>query len=269
MIPGGDVEPLQGKAAVSLLFAAGGRPSASDVDRLAASVACGPVPPEPVREEPVPAGPAMRISHRPADAQGWLELSSGDGAYELSGLAPARAAPTPVPRLVFDLPRDIGRFGFEAVSLAPGAHLAGGGALLPMARMLIGLAARLARDLPVTAVCWNPACSWMAPRYFGRVVSNWLAGGVFPALGLTGVRRRKDGALESSGLAFFTGQELRVPRRGEEPGSETTQLAARIIDYLVRRGPLERREGVTGPTGEALILEPSPDGRRVTVTRPA
>lgn len=242
---------------MSLLFAAGSRPSASDVDRLAAA----PVPGQ--------SGQAVLISHRPPDAHGRLELLSSGATYDLSGLAPARAAPTPVPRHVFDLPLDIGRFGFEAVSLAPGAHVAAGGALLPVARTLTGLAARLALELPATAVCWNPACSWMAPRYFSRVVSNWLAGGGFPALGLTGVRRRGDGVLESSGLAFFTGQELRVPRRGGEPGSETTQLAARVIDHLVRHGPLERRDAVAGPAGEMLILEPSPDGRHVTVTRPA
>lgn len=252
---GGGLEQLLGKAGISLLFAVDARPTASDVERLLA--------------EALPSGQGARISHRPPDDHGWLELLASGLTYDLRGLAPGSAAPLPAAQHVYGLPADIEKFEFEAVSLAPGAHIAAGGALLPVVRTLLGLAAGLALELPITAVCWNPAKVWMDPKYFGRIVINWLSGGPFPALGLTGLRSRADGGVESSGLAYFTGQEIHVPARVGEPGSEATKLAGRVIDHLVRCGPLDQPERFAGPDGEALVLQPSPDRRYVVVARPA
>ena len=238
-----------------MLFAVGDRPAASDIERLLTASNHS--------------GHAARISHRPPDDHGWLELLASGLTYDLRGLAPGSAAPIPPVDDVYGLPRDIHKFEFEAISLAPGAHIAAGGALMPVVRILMGLAANLASELPLTAICWNPARSWMEPRYFGRIVVNWLSGGTFPALGLTCLRNRPDGVVESSGLAFFIGQELLVPERGDEPVSETVKLAGRIVDHLVRQGPLARSDTFSGPGGEQLRLEPSSDGRQVLAKRSA
>lgn len=236
-----------------MLFAAGARPTASDMERLLTA--------------PVPSGQAARIGHRPPDDHGWLELLASGLTYDLRGLAPGSAAPIPPPAQLYGLSSDMEKFEFEAVSLTPGAHIGSGGALLPVVRILLGLAAGLALELPIVAVCWNPAQSWMDPKYFGRIVLTWLSGGVFPALGLTCLRRRADGALESVGLAFFIGQEIHVPPHADEPGSDTMQIAARAIDHLVRCGPLDRPEGLAGTGDETVMLKPSPDGRHVVVAR--
>jgi hypothetical protein len=246
---------LQAKAGVSLLFAPGGRPSASDVERLMLDAAASEI--------------AARISHRPPDDHGWLELLVSGLTFDLRGLAPGMAAPILPPGPVYGLPADVDKFAFEAVLLVPGAHIAAGGAMMPVVRVLIGLAANLALQLPLTAICWNPAQSWMEPRYFGRMAVSWLSRGAFPVLGLTGVQRRSDGAFESTGLAYFTGQEVRLNGRGGEPDSEAVKLAGRIVDHLVRHGPLESPDTLVAPGGEVLLLEPSRDGRMVEVSRGA
>lgn len=240
---------------MSLVFAAGTRPSASDVERLLYGAAESSI--------------AARITHRPPDDHGWLELLASGLTFDLRGLAPGMAAPIPPVGPVYGLPSDVDKFEFEAISLAPGANVGPGGAMMPVVRILLGLTANLALQLPITAVCWNPAGSWMEPRYFGRVAVTWLSGGAFPALGLTGVRRRSDGAFESTGLAYFTGQEVCVRDHDGEAGSETIKLAARVVDHLVRHGPLEARDTLPCPSGAALILEPSSDGRFVEVSRRA
>ncbi|MBV1687434.1 hypothetical protein KRR38_07015 [Novosphingobium sp. G106] len=153
---------------VSLLFAAGSRPGVDDVERLLAP--------------PGEMGKVARISHRP-DEQGWIELLASGLTFDLRGLVPGNgAAVTPASHL-YGLPQDIGRFDFEAISLAPGAHIAAGGALLPVVRVLMRMAAVLTTELPVRAVCWNPAQAWMEPKYFSRVMAHWLAGGTFPLAG--------------------------------------------------------------------------------------
>jgi hypothetical protein len=209
------------------------------------------------------------VSHRPSDDHGWLELLASGLTFDLRGLAPGVAAPMPPVGHVYGLPADIARFDFEAILLVPDQHIAAGANLMPVIRTLVELSANLALQLPITAICWNPAQSWMEPKYFNRIVANWLSGGAFPVLGLTGVHRRPDGVIESSGLAYFTGQELCVPERDGEPGSETVKLAARLIDHLVQHGRLDKTETLIGPGGEQLVTQPTADGRHISVSRGA
>jgi hypothetical protein len=241
---------MQDKAGVSLLFAAGARPNARDVERAI--------------ERTAPEARVARLGGGACDA---LELLADGRSFELCGLAPGAPAPTPAVDHTCGLPADIERFGFEAVSIVPAGLGAADGALLPVARIVLALAVGLARELPVTAACWKPAGVWIEPRYFGRIVGGWLSGGPFPAHALTCLRRCTDGAIESAGLAFFTGQELRLDP-GEEAGHEAMQIAARIVDLLVARsGGLDQSEAVPGLEGETWLLVPSADRRRVVAAR--
>lgn len=246
---------MQGKAGISLLFAAGSRPTASDIAALL--------------EVPVSGGQMARISHRPQDDHGWLELLASGLTFDLRGLAPGAAAHLPIASHAYGLSEDPGSAELEAIALLPGPHIASGGALMPVVRTLMRLGAGLAMELPVTAVCWNPAGAWMDPKYFTRIMFSWLSGGPFPALGLTALMPGKDGGVQSAGLEFFIGQELHIDRRGSEAGPDTLKIAGRIIDSLVSRGPLQKAETFTGADGELLLAEPSADGRRVMVTRSA
>lgn len=242
-------------AGLSLLFAARDRPSADDLDRLL--------------QAPMPGAMPARISHRPQGEAGWLELLASGLTFDLSGLAPAAANRPPSARHFFGLPEQVDSFAFEAITLRPGPHVAAGMAMIPLVRVMIGLALRLTQLPAVKAVCWHPADCWMDAGYFSRIAGAWLAGGAFPALGLAAVERRSDGGVESDGLAFFTGQELCLEPLRNEPAAETVKLAVRVIDYLIRQGRVDARRELTGPDGETLVAEPSPDGRSVRVWRPA
>ena len=246
---------MQGRAGISLLFAAGSRPTVGDIETLL--------------DVQASAGQTARISHRPEDEHGWLELLASGLTFDLRGLAPGRAAPLPDASHVYGLSVDQSAAALEAVALLPGPHIAGGAALLPVVRTLLRLGASLAMELPVTAVCWNPAGAWMDPKYFTRIMFSWLSGGPFPALGLTALLPHADGGVRSAGLDFFIGQELHLGRRDSEEGPDTLKIAGRIIDRLVAHGPLQRAETFAGADGELLLAEPSADGRRIMVTRSA
>ena len=195
-------EALPEAAGLSLLFAAGTRPSAIDVERLFDA-----------------GGAVARISSRRGAQDGWLELLASGLTFDLHGLAEGEACPVPPASHYFGLPRLEADFQLEAITLIPGPHIGGGGA--------------------------------------------------FPALGMCGVVRKPDGGVESQGLAFFVGHELRVEPRPGEPAAETVKLAVRMIDHLVRHGPIRAREALTGPGGEALLAEPVPGGRFVRLWRDA
>lgn len=236
---------------LDLLFAPGERPSVSELDQLFAGAASD--------------GSPARISAR-LEAGGWLELLASGLTFELSGLAPAEPCGVDPAEHSFGLPVDMSAFELEGVSLCPGAHIAAGGAMLPVVRTMASIAANLALHLPVKVVCWRPAATWMDARYFARVTLTWLSGGAFPALGLTAFYRRADGMFVSTGLRFFAGQELLVEPLAGEPPAETVKLGVRLIDYVLRHGPIGERQTVPGPTGEQLILEPQ-NGDEVRVRR--
>jgi hypothetical protein len=249
-----DPQPQASAAAtgLALLFAPGGRPGAPDVLRAAGQPRLARI---------------AQVSSDRAAADGWLELLASGLTFDLVGLAPGSASPVPPPRHVYGLSAAAADAGLEAIGLVPGPHLAGVGGVVPVVRVMAGLAAALAVELGALALCWQPAASWMDARYFDRVVAAWVEGGGFPALGFAGMVREGAGAVRSEGLAWFAGQELVVDPRPAEPAAETVKLAVRMADWLVRHGPLTEREALTGPAGEALVAEPSADGCTVRLRR--
>ena len=250
----GDVlEQQRRTTGLSLLFAAGTRPPA---DRIDAVLRGG-------GEASAGALHGAMVSHRPAETEGWIELLASGLTFELHGLAPAPSLSVTPAAHAFGFDEVPG--GLEAVALVAGPHIAGGSAMIPVVRTITGLAANLALSLPVRAVCWEPAGTWMEPGFFARAIIAWLAGGPFPVLGLTALVPDAAG-VTSVGLAFFGGQEVRVAAAPGEAMADTARLAIRMVDNIVRRGAIIARTELDGP-GVALIAEPSPDGRVVTIWR--
>lgn len=235
-------------AGVALLFRKGTRPDAVAVRALADNGGFG-------------------VSHDPSRTDGagnWLELLVNGLAFDLVGLAGGPAAAMPAVRHRFGI-EDAQLGELETVALAAGPHLSGGEALLPIVRSQLALALQLAQLPGLAAVGWVPAQTRMAVDYFGTVASAWLEGRAFPALGLTALVPALDGGLHSEGLAFFTGQELRIEPELVEDREQATRLAVRLINQLAAQDAVDRRFEFTGPDGAALSLEPSANGRFVRV----
>ena len=232
---------------LSLLYVAGERPCAADVARLLDGPANK-------------AGAAARVSFAPASDEGWLELLASGLTFDMAGLSPAPARAALPAAHLFGLQPETRNLELEAVTLSPGDHIALGTTMLPIIRVMCGLGAGLTSLGNVKAICWHPAQSWIEPAYFTRAIGNWLGGGVFPALGLTALRQIADGSMESSGLGFFAGQEVQIAKREGESGGDTARLAVRMIDLIVRQGPIREGTTIAGPDGEELLIESPREG---------
>lgn len=233
-------------AVLSLIFAEGKRPDGAAVAALT------------LRE-----GVRFSVGHGRAGAEGWLELLVMGMAIDCRALAGAPPPPVPSPGALLGLPAAPAG---EAITLEPGPHLAEAAALLPVVRATVMLALDLAQLPGLLAVCWNPAQCWMAPDWFRKVAEDWLGGGPFPALGLTSLHRQDDGAMTSTGLAFFTGQELLIPSAPGLSAPDQARIAVRLINALVERDALDEPVELTGPGGEALGLTPLSGGTVLRVT---
>ncbi|MEO7246897.1 MAG: hypothetical protein ABIW31_00450 [Novosphingobium sp.] len=239
--------------ALTLQFAPGHRPVSDDIARLAQR------PAETTK---------FAISHQPNPDEGWLEFIAMGLTFDLSGLAPEVQAPSFAAEHMFGLDVSASDQGFEAVRLVPSPHLAGGRMLLPVLRVLCGLGAELARLPGLRAVGWEASCSWMSSAYFMSAIRAWLVGGAFPSLGLTAFSEVQGGALQSHGLALFTGYEARIEPKPGETSQQLAKLAARAIHQLVQAGP-QGLAHLADPAGKALRCEMDNDQQLLHLWREA
>lgn len=235
-------QPVPG--GMSLLFAAGTRPRADDLERLAATQ--------------LGEGLSFSISHRPPVSAGWLEMLAHGLTFDCTGLIPGDPAPMPPAEQFYGIDPAMTEQQWGAIGLCPGPHLIAGAGLIPLVRTIAGLGARLTALPGITAVCWHAAESWIDPAYYVRTIGEWLRGGAFPALGLTSLKRAANGTLTSKGLGFLIGQDIELVSPAGTSPADAARLAVRIIHDLVQSGPLAATDRLTGPTGEVLDAVPDP-----------
>lgn len=253
-----------------MLFAKGGRPDRAAVHRFASSQAFTKVSFDPA------GGQSLRLvqdgddfapaTKAEAEQIAWLELIRNGMVFDLQGLA--GSAPVPVPpvehRYDFDHSRSFALY--EAVRLVPSDHLIAGANTIPVMRCLIALARELAHDFEdIEAVVWPPARSVIGRRFFESTSTAWLDGGAFPALGLTSFCETLDGGLQSVGLEYFIGQELRIEPSLTSERVEATRLGIRLINQLIVMGGIKETERLTAPDGTRLIMRPSRNGNFIRV----
>lgn len=225
-----------------LLFPTGSRPSALDVRTALERSGAG------------------QVSHDPAATQSnvpasdWLEVVLDGLTFDLLGLAPGRSLQQRAPRHCFGL--DASAMAHcERIGIAPGPHLAGAANAMPVVRTMLHLASALSRQWRCAlGTLWLPAECAMRRDLFMSAIEAWLAGGPFPALGLTGVTERSRGRLASDGLAFFTGQELVLDPALSADRIAATRLLVRLIDRLVENPPQVGEASVRLEDGRNLRL---------------
>jgi len=198
----------------------------------------------------------------------WLELLRDGLTFDLSGLAPGPASAFPTFAHRFDLPVLPSPAECEAMVLRPGPHLGEGTGSLPVMRELLALGCDIVRQFEdVLAVGWGPAGAAIGRRFFESVTSAWLDGGPFPALGLTAFTETPDAAMESVGLAFWIGQELRIEPPLSSDRVAATRLGIRLVNHLVLAGGLAEDDRITAPDGSRLVLRPSRSRALISVWR--
>lgn len=202
------------------------------------------------------------------DGVNWLELLRDGLAFDLVGLDPGEGVPIPATEHLFDVAEAPGPARHEALQLAPGHHLAGGERTMPVTKGLVALARDLARYFDdIEAIIWPPAMSVIGKRYFESVNTAWLDGGPFPALGLTAFRRTLDGAMQSVGLEYWLGQELRIEPPLSNDKVEATRIGLRLVNQLMIVGGVDGSERIVAPDGSRLVLSKSRNEKFIRVWR--
>ena len=203
------------------------------------------------------------------EAEGWVELLFNGLTFDLLDLAPGAGSELGPIVHSFDLPQGFVSQDYEAVTLRPGPHIAGGGMMFPVVRCMAQLSAELTRLPDAAAVIWHPARASSGAEYFRRGVLRWLEGRVFPGLGLTALAACDDGTWKSEGLSLFTGQEVFLEAGVAPDSASAAKTALRLINWLVEHGGISVPVTFTSPEGQTFHLAPDEAGSVVRVSRDA
>jgi hypothetical protein len=267
-------QPSDGTGLI-LLFAAGRRPTRAalrDFSKISPAISVSYDPLEAttslylVDAQSSPE-PSAQISPVARDDQPlWLELLCSGLGMDVIGIAPGPCVGFPEINNQFDLPQKPTVTSHDAVRLAPGQHLVAAENSPPVAKALIALARDLVHHFEdLEAVYWPASRSAIGRRFFESTTTAWLEGGPFPALGLTAFKESMDGAIQTSGLDFWIGQELRIEPPLSYDKVAATRLGVRIVNQLVLVGGLEQAERIVAPDGSRLLMRPSRNGKFVRV----
>lgn len=132
------------------------------------------------------------------------------------------------------------------LSLSLSHHVAGGQRVPPVARALLMAGAQIGRSLRAKAAFWSPADLLSDIDYFAEVVESYSAGGAFPVLPTIHFSfDPQQQLLTSSGLNWFTGQELKIMKEGEPVGQlELMKRAVRLVHDIAVNGPILQQQKV-------------------------
>lgn len=257
-----------------MLFAPGKRPTRAAVLRFVShqyAVSLSHDPDEPAGSKLVVAqGDTIGapVANTGARQEVWLELLRDGLTYDLRGLAPGPARRSPEITHRFDFAAHPAQSDYEAIDIVPGPHLAGGERSMPVLRGMLALARDLTQHFAdVAAVYWQPSASAIGRRFFESIITAWFDGGAFPALGLTAFEEAADGALQSVGLGFWIGQELRIEPPLSADKVAATRLGIRLVNQLVIVGGLHESERIVAPDGTRLVMQTSRNSQFIRVRR--
>ena len=256
-----------------MLFAKGKRPDRGAIARfveaqLATSLSFDPESGSPKKATGEDTDDDAAPPQTDADSTAWVELLRDGLLFDLEGLSPSQPLTVPIAEHRFDFGASKSLIMYDALRLIPGANLGGGEHTMPVMRCLISLARDLAYEFEdIAAFVWPPASSVISREFFESTATAWLAGGAFPALGLTSFEETMDCALQSVGLEYLIGQELRIEAPLSNDRVEATRLGIRLINQLIMVGGIEKSERLAAPDGSRLIMRLSRNDKFVRVSQ--
>ena len=192
-----------------------------------------------------------------------ISLQRSGLAFDLVGLAPGPAIPVPEMQALDSEGDPIAPSRAQAASLRLGPHICAGKHSLAVLREWFAMAHGLAQRFDALMVCWVPGGVAIPIDRLGSHLAQWDARGQVPVGLLASFRRTLDGAFQSHGLQYFTGQEFRI--EAALAGSQDEPLARLLFAHLFFAGRQDETGQLTAPDGHALRLEPSRNGRYVRV----
>lgn len=127
-------------------------------------------------------------------------------------------------------------------------------------RTLLQLARIIGEALEAKSVVWQPAKLHIGFEYFAEATRQYSDGGPFPVLVQIAISESADGIFQTSGLSYFSGQEMRLSAPLDYPPNQVIKRLVRIAHDIASNGKIDTPIETEGfVPGEMLSLTPSSD----------
>ncbi|HEY9093186.1 hypothetical protein [Parasphingorhabdus sp.] len=133
-------------------------------------------------------------------------------------------------------------------------------------RALLDLARHIGHSIKASSIIWRPAQLHIGFDYFIGAIDHYIAGGPFPVLVQVAITQLPDGKMQTSGLSYFAGQEIRISAPSDYAPNEVVKRLVRIIHDIATNGKVEEEAVIDGfNAGERLSITPVENGQSVEI----
>lgn len=126
----------------------------------------------------------------------------------------------------------------QAVGIALGQHLAGGKHMMPVNLMLLSIARAIGQKLGATGIIWWPARLHVDFAHFSEAVDHYAESAIFPTFVQIALLEPGNGRVETRGLEYFTGTEIRILFPAQQNSRAWMTRFLKIIGAVMSGGKL-------------------------------
>lgn len=152
------------------------------------------------------------------------------------------------------------------IGIALGEHIMSAKHSKTVNRALLQLARHVGQSLNAASIVWQPAQLHIGFDYFVGATDHYIAGGPFPVLAQIAISETAKGQFQTSGLSYFSDQEIRISAPAGYAPNEVIKRLVRIAHDIATNGKIETKTTTDGfISGETLFLNPQDNGQSVEV----
>jgi len=154
----------------------------------------------------------------------------------------------------------------SGISIAISENIAVGKGNETINRTLLQLARHIGQSIKADSIIWQPAQLHIGFDYFVGAIEHYIAGGPFPVLVQIAISATPEGEMQTRGLSYFAGQEIRMSAPTNYAANEVVKRLVRIAHDIATNGRIEEESEQDGfIPGETLTIIPDEDGQSVEI----
>lgn len=154
----------------------------------------------------------------------------------------------------------------SGIAISHGEHIASAKHSGTVNRALLQLAKHVGQAIEAASIIWRPAQLQIGFDYFIGATDHYISGGPFPVLAQIAISETTEGLFQTSGLSYFSEQEIRISAPPGYAPNEVVKRLVRIAHDIATNGKIDTKIETEGfVQGEKLSITPHKDREFVDV----
>lgn len=154
----------------------------------------------------------------------------------------------------------------SGIGIFPSEHVASAKHSGTVNRALLQLAQQVGQSIGAASIIWQPAQLQIGFDYFIGATDHYIAGGPFPVLAQIAIAEMSEGIFQTTGLSYFSEQEIRISAPTGYAPNEVIKRLVRIAHDIATNGKIDKKIETDGfVPGEKLSITPDNNSEFVEI----